>query len=290
MDVIAAVFSPRNPMAGCFWIYGAATLSKVRPTRHAVLALAVQVAVGSAAAAVMGMAGWYYVMSAVVSTLIGAVTIQAAVNEDRNAKLHLAQEEIERLAQVAERERIARDLHDLLGHTLSVVVLKSELARKLVTREPLRAAQEMADVERIARDGLTEVRLAITGYRSPGLQTELAQVRQALTSAGIEATVEAAPVTLAPAQDTALSLALREAVTNVIRHAGATRCHIRCYAQDGSVLMEVEDNGRGGSAPFGHGLTGMRERIQALGGVLRRETDRGTRLQIRLPVAQAPSH
>ncbi len=73
---------------------------------------------------------------------------------------------------------------------------------------------------------------------------------------------------LAPAQETALSLALREATTNVIRHAGATRCHIRFYARDGSLLMEVEDNGRGGDAPFGNGLTGMRERIQALGGVL----------------------
>ena len=89
---------------------------------------------------------------------------------------------------------------------------------------------------------------------------------------------------LAPAQETRVVAGAAEATTNVIRHAGATRCHIRFYAQDGSVLMEVEDNGRGGEAPFGNGLTGMRERIQALGGVLRRESDRGTRLLIGLPI------
>jgi two-component system sensor histidine kinase DesK len=225
-------------------------------------------------------------MSAVLSAVIGAVSIQAAANEAGNAKLRLAQAEVERLAKLAERERIARDLHDVLGHTLSVVVLKSELAQKLLTRDPARAAEEMAEVERIARDGLAEVRQAITGYRSSGLAAEIDRARETLVAAGIEATIDAGAVPLATAQETALSLALREATTNVIRHAGATRCHIRFYAQDGSVLMEVEDNGRGGEAPFGNGLTGMRERIQALGGVLSREGGHGTRLSIRLPLAQ----
>ena len=153
-----------------------------------------------------------------------------------------------------------------------------------MARDVTRAAAEMAEVERIARDGLAEVREAITGYRSSGLAAELEHVRDTLVAAGIQATIEAGTVTLAPAQETALSLALREATTNVIRHAAATRCHIRFYAQDGSVLMEVEDDGRGGEAPFGNGLTGMRERIQALGGVLQREADHGTRLSIRLPL------
>ena len=289
MDALAAGFSARNPGTVAFWIYGAALLGNLRPARHAAIALAGQVAISAAVTALLGMPAWYYMMSAVISALVGAVTIQAAVNDDRNAKLRLAQEEVERLAKVAERERIARDLHDLLGHTLSVIVLKSELARKLVGRDAARAAQEIEEVERIAREGLAEVRTAITGYRSSGLQAEMDHVRKALADAGIGATVEAHPVRLDPAQDTALSLALREAATNVIRHAGATRCHIRFYAQDGSVLMEVEDNGRGGNAPFGHGLTGMRERIQALGGVLQRETDHGTRLHIRLPLSAPPS-
>jgi two-component system, NarL family, sensor histidine kinase DesK len=285
MDLLAAVFTTRNTGTVAFWIYGAALVGNLRPARHAAMMLAVQVAVGGAIPAWLGMPVWYYLTSALISALVGAVTIQAAVNDDRNARLRLAQEEVERLAKVAERERIARDLHDLLGHTLSVIVLKSELARKLVSRDAARATQEIEEVERIAREGLAEVRTAITGYRSSGVQAEMEHVRKALLSAGIDATVEAHPVRLDAAQDTALSLALREAATNVIRHAGATRCHIRFYAQDGSVLMEVADNGRGGNAPFGHGLTGMRERIQALGGVLQRDSDHGTRLQIRLPLS-----
>ena len=133
------------------------------------MVLAAQVLVGTAASAALNMEWWYYMASVVISALIGAVTIQAAAKTAGDAKLRMAQEEIERIAKLAERERIARDLHDVLGHTLSVVVLKSELAQKLMTRDPSRALQEMADVERISRQGLAEVREAITGYRSSGL-------------------------------------------------------------------------------------------------------------------------
>ena len=284
MDLLAIVFSPRNPMALSFLIYAAAMVGNAFAPKRAALALAGQVVVSTVVAYALGMPAWYYLMATVISALIGAVTIQAAARESGNAKLRVAQAEVERLAKFAERERIARDLHDVIGHTLSLVVLKTELAQKLITRDAARAIVEMADIERIARGGLAEVRQAITGYRSPGLSQELEHVRETLLAAGIEATIEARPVELAPAQETALSLALREATTNVIRHAAATSCHIRFYSQDASVSMEVADNGRGGDAPFGNGLTGMRERIQALGGVLKLDGDHGTRLLIKLPL------
>jgi two-component system sensor histidine kinase DesK len=283
-DLIAIGFSPRNPSAATFFIYGAALVAHTFPLPRAAYVLLAQIAIGTAASALLGMPWWFYMMTTVISALIGAVTIQAAAKAAGDARLRLAQDEVERLAKLAERERIARDLHDVLGHTLSVIVLKSELAKKLVAREPARAQQEIAEVERVARDGLKEVRDAITGYRSSGLAAEIDHVRGTLTAAGIDAAIEARSVPLAPAQETALSLALREATTNVIRHARATRCRIRFYTQDGSVLLEVADNGRGGDAPFGNGLTGMRERIQALGGVLRRESQGGTRLMIQLPL------
>lgn len=283
MNVLVILFGNMNPGTGSFLIYGAAMAARAFPTRSAVIALAGQVALGLLIVFVLDLPMWHYMMP-VLAVLIGAVTIQGERNDADNAKLRLAQAEVERLAKLAERERIARDLHDVLGHTLSVIVLKSELAQKLMSRDIGRATAEMAEVERIARDGLAEVREAITGYRSSGIAAELDHVRETLVAAGIQATIEAGAVALPPAQETALSLALREATTNVIRHAAATTCHIRFYAQDGSVLMEVEDNGRGGEAPFGNGLTGMRERIQALGGVLQRETARGTRLLIKLPI------
>lgn len=283
-DLIAIVNSPWNPSAASFFIYGAAAIANGFSTRSAIWALAGQLIFSALASFLMGAPWWFYAMSTVISALIGSLTIQARAKEAGDAKLRLAQDEVERLAKLAERERIARDLHDLLGHTLSVVVLKSELARKLMSRDPVRAAQEIAEVERIARQGLADVREAITGYRSSGLAAEIEHVRETLTAAGIDTTIEARAVKLAPAQETALSLALREAATNVIRHAGANRCHIKFYARDGSALMEVQDDGKGGEAPFGNGLSGMRERIQSLGGALKRESERGTRLRISLPL------
>jgi two-component system sensor histidine kinase DesK len=286
LDAVAILGSIHNPSAAAFFIYGSALIAHGFAQRQAMMVLAAQVLVGTAASAMLGMEWWYYMASVVISALIGAVAIQAAAKAAGDAKLRLAQEEVERIAKLAERERIARDLHDLLGHTLSVVVLKSELAQKLMSRDPARALQEMAEVERISRQGLAEVREAITGYRTTGLAAEIEHVRESLAAAGIDATIEARPLPLAPAQETALSLALREAATNVIRHSAAKRCHIKFYAQDGSALLEVEDDGRGGEAPFGNGLTGMRERVQALGGALRRDGGSGTRLLIKLPMVE----
>jgi two-component system sensor histidine kinase DesK len=283
IDVIAVAGSVWNPGAMSFYVFAASFIANGFSTRTAAIVLAIQVVF--AGLATLALQQWWLALGTmVIAGLIGAITIQARAREATNARLRMAQDEVERLAKLAERERIARDLHDLLGHTLSVVVLKSELAQKLMDRDPDRARQEIAEVERISRQGLADVRQAITGYRSSGLPAEIEHVRETLTAAGIDTTIEARVVNLAPAQETALSLALREAATNVIRHAGATKCHIKFYAQDGSALMEVQDDGRGGDAPFGNGLSGMRERIQSLGGALRRESSQGTRLMISLPL------
>jgi two-component system sensor histidine kinase DesK len=284
LDAIAIAGSSFNPSAASFFIYGSAFVGNGFSRRTAMRVLLVQVLIGGVASFALRLEWWFYMASVVISALIGAITIEARAKEAGDAKLRLAQQEIERLAKLAERERIARDMHDLLGHTLSVVVLKSELAQKLMSRDPARAQQEIAEIERISRQGLAEVREAITGYRSTGLAAEIEHVRETLTAAGIDTTIEARSIKLAPAQETALSLALREATTNVIRHADATKCHIKFYAQDGSALMEVQDDGKGDAAPFGNGLTGMRERIQALGGALQRDTAHGTRLMITLPL------
>lgn len=284
IHVLGVLAVAGNPAASCFFVYAAAFLGFTGPSRSAFRWLAVMLAVIAVEAVLLSWPPWVWLPGLVISAVIGATNIHFAEMHRKDAHLRVAQQAVEEMARIAERERIGRDLHDLLGHTLSVIVLKSDLAQKLLHRDLERARHEIAEVEKIARDGLAEVRQAITGYRSSGLEAEIEHVREALCTAGIDATIEKSSVALAPAQETALTLALREAATNVIRHARASTCHIRFYAKDGSILMEVEDNGCGGEAPFGHGLTGMRERIQALGGVLRRESDGGTRLQIRLPV------
>ena len=142
----------------------------------------------------------------------------------------------------------------------------------------------MRDVERIGREALAEVRAAVVGYRAQGLRGELDGARRALDAAGVEATVEADLPALPIAYESALALALRESVTNVVRHAGARHATIRIGVEESSIVLEVADDGRGGSGPEGAGLTGMRERIAALGGAVQRDGGPGMRVRVTLPV------
>jgi len=201
-------------------------------------------------------------------------------------KLREANSEIEHLTQVAERERIARDLHDLLGHTLTVIVLKSEVANRLFTDQPELAHTAIAEVEATARKALAEVRQAVVGFRAEGLAAEVSNARHALLSASVQLTTNIDSLAFPPAQDNALCLALREAVTNVIRHANATLCHISLYRDGDRAILSIEDNGSGELSPEGSGLKGMRERFAALGGTLRRMSgvNGGTLLTAEVPM------
>ncbi len=204
-----------------------------------------------------------------------------------NRKLRKANEEIENLAKVAERERIARDLHDVLGHTLSVITLKSELAGKLIDRDPQRAGKEIREVEEISRQALSDVRDAIRGYRTKGLVAELAQAKSTLETAGMTVQCDAATSMQLPAlQESVLSLAVREGVTNVVRHARATHCRLRIDQENGSCRLVIADDGQGFSTMEGNGLRGMRERVEMLGGTLERHNKSGTTLTITLPLKE----
>lgn len=226
---------------------------------------------------------WTWGFPAFFGLLVGSGNLLAAQRMRSNQKLTLAHEEIEHLAKVAERERIARDLHDVLGHTLSVVVLKSELAGKILHRNPERAQKEMAEVEQIARTALAEVREAIRGYRAEGLAAELDRARATLDAAGVTLDCSSTPPKLLPAQETVLSLILREAITNIVRHAHASQCRISLEQNAGRTVLLVEDDGRGGIRNEGSGLRGMRERVESLNGRLQILSDNGTRLTIDVP-------
>jgi len=204
-------------------------------------------------------------------------------------QLEQANQEIEHLTQVAERERIARDLHDLLGHTLTVIVLKSDIANRLFIAQPELAHREIAEVETTARKALAEVREAVTGYRAEGLQVEVSRARHALTSAGVQLSTDIEHIALPLVSANTLCLVLREAVTNVIRHSGATTCHLELQREGGLLTLKVEDNGSGKLGAEGNGLRGMRERLAAVGGTLQREScaDGGTRLTAQLPLTGA---
>jgi len=226
------------------------------------------------------------VIGTVFTILISAVNLYYARLEAANAELKLSREEIKHLAAVAERERIARDLHDLLGHTLSVITVKAELAKKLIGRDTERTGREIEEIHRISREALSEVREAVSGYRSTGLPGELANARLAFESMSVQLRYDDPPRDLPAPLETSLALVVREAVTNVIRHSGASRCQITFDWDGDELVLEVRDNGRGGKAVEGAGLSGMRRRIGELGGTLSIFREDGWRLEVRIPIGE----
>lgn len=209
-----------------------------------------------------------------------------------NAQLRQAREEIARLAVAEERLRFARDLHDLLGHSLSLIALKTDVISRLLPDAPQKAAAEARDAETAAREALREVRAAVAGYRRPTLVAELAAAREVLGAAGIGYSVEGEELRPAAAAEEVLAWAVREGVTNVVRHSRAHRCVIRLQPDDGEFSLEVFDDGVGmpgrePSASAGSGLAGLGERVAAAGGTLEAGPgpNGGFRLRIALPVA-----
>lgn len=236
--------------------------------------------------------GLFLVVLLVGYSMTGVRQLVRTTVELRKARATVAQ-----LAANEERLRLARDLHDLLGHSLSLITLKSELAGRMLPDHPDKAAQQVADIEQVSRQALVDVREAVTGYRRPRLSDELAGAQVALTAAGVNADLPAEPdLTDVPEDsESAVAWALREAVTNVVRHSGARRCAVelvRRQTLDGPVLeLSVEDDGSGGSGKGpGNGLTGITERLEKVGGSLEAaRLKHGFRLVARVPAGASVS-
>jgi len=192
---------------------------------------------------------------------------------------------VRQLHKTAERVRIARDLHDILGHSLSVIILKSELAGRLLESDPARARTEIEAVEQISRTALSDVREAIAGYRTGNLLAEFDRAQSTLEGAGIVVERQSEAVTLPVTQERVLALVVREAITNVLRHAHATRCRMTLQETSGAYHLEIRDDGRGGAHPEGMGMRGIRERVAAIGGEVSWSAGPGTILTIVIPIA-----
>jgi two-component system sensor histidine kinase DesK len=213
-----------------------------------------------------------------LSTMVTAaiLSLSEAVRDLREAREELARRAVEK-----ERMRFSRDLHDLLGHTLSVIVVKSEAARRLATRDLDAALVQVTDIESVGRQALTEIREAVTGYREGSLATELDGARSVLSAARVEPVVRQSGPPLVPQTEALLGWVLREAVTNVVRHSDATRCEITVDGTPDLVRLTVSDNGadaspadpgpgtKGASGTSGTGLKGLTERLATAGGSLR---------------------
>ena len=292
---LGMLLQPFGGLWGVFIVYACGLLGGVLPRRRAWLAL-LGVALLVAALVLwreISLLNW--LPTAFFSVMTLAVSMYSTAYTAQSEALAASRDEARRLAVVAERERIARDLHDLLGHTLTAVAVKADLAGRLLDADPAdpaRARAEIEDIRRTARSALADVRAALTGMRSTRLATELATARRALDSAGITLTLEGVPPALPPAVETALAFVLLEGVTNVVRHAGARQCRIDFGVADGAVTLLIRDSRRSvgvlpavpsagalpstppaspsstGTHAEGHGIAGMRQRLADVGGTL----------------------
>jgi two-component system sensor histidine kinase DesK len=230
--------------------------------------------------------------SLINSILVGGVGIGARLLWSSYRELVAAREEIARLAVSEERLRFSRDLHDLLGQSLAVLVLKSELVNKQLPSDTDEAThQELRDIARVARKSLNDVREAAAGYRRPSLAMEVGNARNALRAAGIGLLVEDTLGRVAAEQDSVLAWCLREGVTNVLKHSEAKKCVLKLARTDGSATLELVDDGRGATSldGGGAGLIGLRERVELAGGKFEvgSEPEAGVRIRVILPAGLA---
>ncbi len=298
--VMAYALAYFNESANTYLIYCVAvapfTTAKLRHLALLVLAL---LGVYGLELQVIGFKPVNYIITCVVGIAAAASNYMLVLNRRKNVMLRLSREEVHRLGRVAERERIGRDLHDLLGHTLSLIAIKSELAAKLMDRDRAAAAREVADVTNIAREALKQVRTAVAGIRAAALENEVASARTLLETAGVTLTFERAGGVLSAEIETVLAMIVREAATNIQRHSSAQNAAIEVTTEtvaadvagrvgERVVCLRVSDDGCGGVTTNGNGLSGIRERVRALGGTLEVESPRGkgTTLRVRLPGAE----
>lgn len=266
-------------------VYAAAMIAELRPAWRASLGVGAFAAASVALALVTGQSPFYWALGVFLMIMVGIGNISRAALQDKNRELAAAQGEVRQFAAAAERERIGRDLHDLLGRTLTLIALKADLAARLANTAPDQAADEMRDIAAAAREGLAEVRTAVSGMTGASLTREIVGSKTALAAAGIACEVEGDAEAIDPGTSAVLAMALREAVTNVIRHSGARTCRIALIQLAGGLELKVSDDGDGQAVRPGGGLAGLTSRLNAAGGDLAVAGDtRGTRLIARLPV------
>ncbi|MFI7611939.1 sensor histidine kinase [Nonomuraea terrae] len=266
-------------------VYTVVLYGFVLPAVRAIWAVAASVAVVIGAGLLHHDEPGLLIMLALQVVTLGVLFISVRNTRVLTRELGLARDEVARLAATEERLRIARDLHDLLGHSLSLIALKSELAGRLAEESP-RARKEIEDIEAVARKALGEVREAVTGWRRRSLPEELDAARAVLRAAGVREQVRVSGTPLPGPLDGLLGWAVREGTTNVVRHARATSCRIEVTYDGRRATLDVVDDGKGGGGPYtqGSGLRGLGERVAQAGGtVTAGQEPGGHRLTVRVP-------
>lgn len=285
--IIGSLMTLITPGASVFFVYAAAFCCRLGSTKKAFIGLIVILLWILALSLTFNFTAFYYVPAALFTLLIGGINIYEHDMSLKNKALMLSQQEVRHLARTSERERIARDLHDLIGHTFSVITLKAELAGKLINKDNEQAKKEVSELENISRDALKQVREVVTGYRTSDLNTELAHAKYVLESNEIHFKYQFDDIEISNKTNKELAIILKELVTNILKHAHATKVSAQIEQNNHSVVMTVMDDGVGFNNTNdneGFGLKGIQERVAQLSGHLEINSNGQTTIKISVPL------
>lgn len=288
--IIGSSLAQLTPGASVFFVYAGAFCCRLGSTKKAISGLvfiALWVVVYSW---VFSMHPFFLIPAILFAFVIGGINIYQHDIDLKRQELILSQQEVRHLARTSERERIARDLHDLIGHTFSVITLKAELAGKLIDKNQRQAKQQVKELEDISRKALKQIREVVTGYRTSNLSTELAHAKYVLQSNEIAFDYQFDEIELNEEINKELAIILKEAITNILKHSKASNASVKLSKENSRFVMQITDDGIGFSEDLktqGFGLKGMRERVSRLAGNLEIESLNGTKMIITLNMPDA---
>ncbi|WP_395373931.1 sensor histidine kinase [Marinicella sp. W31] len=276
------------PGANVFFVYTGAFCAQFKNPKTGFMCVFVTAGATIILCILANIPAYVYGPGALFALLIGSSNIYLSQMGNKNKQIKASQDEIQKIAASAERERIARDLHDLIGHTFSTINVKSQLAVKLVERDPAKARSEIQEIENISRTSLAQVREAVSGYRQRDLATELIRARVLLDSIDIKVEENLIPVEqlhLSQQQNTTLAFIVRELVTNIMRHSNAQTCQLLLKHQDNMITLRISDDGNASDTfSEGSGLQGIRERVDQLNGNVSFSVENGFHTTIQISI------
>ena len=283
IEGIAFLSAPLNGNNGVFHIYASAQIAYQKPSAYSAALFIGASALYAAVSYLFGRSLPEIGFVCFMAVMVWGACLADAERARRNENL-IREHELEiQQSSIVERERIARDLHDLLGHTLTMVALKSDLAGRLIDNDPQRAKAEIIDIQKSSREALTDVRAIVSGMLTTTVVDELENAKAALTAAGVALTISGSVPNHSVENETVTALSIREAVTNIIRHSGADSATIHFTSNETEHFVHIEDNDRGSVIDEGFGLAGLRSRVEKLGGQAIIDTVNGVRIAIVLP-------
>jgi len=284
--VIGSLMSQLTPGASVFFIYAGAFCCRLGTPRKAIIGLVIISIIVVIISWLTGYGPFFYAPAILFTFMVGGINIYQHETSLQRKELILSQQEVRQLARTSERERIARDLHDLIGHTFSVITLKAELANKLVDRDLAKAKLEIKALEDISRNALSQIREVVTGYRTSDLNTELAHAKYVLASNDMHFDYQFENCEMNDHTNKELAIILKELVTNILKHSQANKINATITQLNEAVLLTIKDDGIGFSETThqGFGLKGISERVAKLSGSLSIQSSSGTLIEINIPL------